>query len=167
MPRGPRLDIPGALHHVMVRGLEARKIFLDDRDREDFLQRIRLGDLPEGGRRMVRPSGRSGGDRSAARQLVVPSKAGHQGYGVGQHGTAKQDQLHGGDGTPTFPQNGKSFPTSTLFLSPTILKIVASSSICLAYRLHCLFRREFCTLNYGDHSLRYRSPADRRIRRND
>ncbi|HEX9708430.1 MAG TPA: transposase, partial [Candidatus Thermoplasmatota archaeon] len=22
MPRGPRLDAPGALHHVMVRGIE-------------------------------------------------------------------------------------------------------------------------------------------------
>ena len=40
MPRGPRLDTEGALHHVMVRGLEARKIFLSDVDREDFVGRL-------------------------------------------------------------------------------------------------------------------------------
>jgi len=41
MPRGPRLDYPGALHHVMARGIERRAIFLDDRDRDQFLQRLR------------------------------------------------------------------------------------------------------------------------------
>jgi len=40
MPRGPRLDAPGVLHHVMVRGIEGRSIFRDDRDREDFLTRL-------------------------------------------------------------------------------------------------------------------------------
>ncbi len=40
MPRGPRLDLPGALHHVMVRGLNRQVIFQDDRDREDFLVRL-------------------------------------------------------------------------------------------------------------------------------
>jgi len=40
MPRGPRLDAPGALHHVMVRGIEGRPIFRDDRDRDDFTQRL-------------------------------------------------------------------------------------------------------------------------------
>ena len=40
MPRGPRLDAPGVLHHVMVRGLERRAIFRDDRDREEFVQRL-------------------------------------------------------------------------------------------------------------------------------
>ena len=39
MPRGPRLDAPGLLHHVMVRGIERRAIFRDDRDRTDFLRR--------------------------------------------------------------------------------------------------------------------------------
>ena len=39
MPRGPRLDAPGVLHHVMVRGIERRAIFRDDRDRTDFVQR--------------------------------------------------------------------------------------------------------------------------------
>ena len=37
MPRAARLDTPGALHHVMIRGLERRVIFRDDRDRDDFL----------------------------------------------------------------------------------------------------------------------------------
>ena len=34
MPRQPRLDAPGLLQHVMARGIERRKIFLDDKDRE-------------------------------------------------------------------------------------------------------------------------------------
>jgi putative transposase len=40
MPRGPRLDAPGTLHHVIVRGIERRQIFKSDRDREDFLTRL-------------------------------------------------------------------------------------------------------------------------------
>ena len=41
MPRGPRLDAPQALHHVVVRGLERRAIFRDASDREAFLNRLR------------------------------------------------------------------------------------------------------------------------------
>ena len=40
MPRGPRLDAPGLLHHVMVRGSERRPIFRDDRDRREFVTRL-------------------------------------------------------------------------------------------------------------------------------
>ena len=40
MPRGPRLDTPGSLHHIMVRGIERKKIFESDRDKEDFLARL-------------------------------------------------------------------------------------------------------------------------------
>lgn len=40
MPRGPRLDAPDVLHHVMARGLERRRIFQDDHDREDFVRRL-------------------------------------------------------------------------------------------------------------------------------
>jgi len=40
MPRGPRLDAPGTLHHVMVRGLDRQVIFRDDRDRDDFVRRV-------------------------------------------------------------------------------------------------------------------------------
>ena len=40
MPRKARIDAPGALHHVIVRGIERRKIFLDDTDREDFIERL-------------------------------------------------------------------------------------------------------------------------------
>jgi len=47
MPRGPRLDAPGTLHHVIVRGIERRQIFRTDRDREDFL--TRLGQVVEEG----------------------------------------------------------------------------------------------------------------------
>ena len=40
MPRAPRVDAPGAVHHVIARGIERRLIFLDDRDRSDFLSRV-------------------------------------------------------------------------------------------------------------------------------
>ena len=40
MPRGPRLDAPGVLHHVMARGLDRQFIFRDDRDRDDFVGRL-------------------------------------------------------------------------------------------------------------------------------
>ncbi|HYA94197.1 MAG TPA: transposase [Thermodesulfobacteriota bacterium] len=40
MPRGPRLDTPGTLHHVIVRGIERRPIFKSERDREDFVARL-------------------------------------------------------------------------------------------------------------------------------
>jgi len=40
MPRKSRIDAPGALHHIIVRGIERRKIFLDDTDRNNFLDRI-------------------------------------------------------------------------------------------------------------------------------
>ena len=37
MPRLARLDAPGVLHPIIIRGIERRKIFRDDRDRENFL----------------------------------------------------------------------------------------------------------------------------------
>ncbi len=40
MPRGPRWDTEGALHYVMVRGLEGRVIFLSDEDRQDLVKRL-------------------------------------------------------------------------------------------------------------------------------
>ena len=40
MPRGPRLDAPGTLHHVMLRGIEKRDIVTDDKDRTDFVDRM-------------------------------------------------------------------------------------------------------------------------------
>ena len=40
MPRQPRLDAPGALHHVMGWGIERTNIFRIDRDRDDFLNRL-------------------------------------------------------------------------------------------------------------------------------
>lgn len=40
MPRQARSDIPGALHHIMVRGINKAKIFIDDQDRSRFLERL-------------------------------------------------------------------------------------------------------------------------------
>jgi putative transposase len=46
MPRSARLDAPGVLHHIMIRGIERRKIFRDNKDRDDFLERLSVI-LPE------------------------------------------------------------------------------------------------------------------------
>ncbi|MDA8416702.1 MAG: transposase [Betaproteobacteria bacterium] len=40
MPRTARIDIPGLLQHVIVRGIERRDIFFDDNDRRLFLERL-------------------------------------------------------------------------------------------------------------------------------
>ena len=40
MPRQARLDAPGLLQHVMARGIERRKLFRDDNDRNSFLERL-------------------------------------------------------------------------------------------------------------------------------
>jgi len=40
MPRQPRLDAPGTLHHIMIRGIDGLQIFRDDRDRENFISRV-------------------------------------------------------------------------------------------------------------------------------
>jgi putative transposase len=40
MPRRSRIDTAGALHHIMVRGIERRKVFRDDTDRDQFLERL-------------------------------------------------------------------------------------------------------------------------------
>ena len=45
MPRRARLDAPGTLHHVMVRGIERRRIVNDVADRNNFVKR--LGELSE------------------------------------------------------------------------------------------------------------------------
>ena len=46
MPRRARLDAPRTLHHVIVRGIERRKIVNDVTDRKDFVGR--LGELAAG-----------------------------------------------------------------------------------------------------------------------
>jgi REP element-mobilizing transposase RayT len=50
VPRQPRPDAPGAVHHVWTRGLERRAIFIDEQDREDLLARL-VRVLPSGGAR--------------------------------------------------------------------------------------------------------------------
>ena len=40
MPRQARIDAPGALHHIIIRGIERTLIFTDERDRENFLERL-------------------------------------------------------------------------------------------------------------------------------
>jgi len=40
MPRQARIDAPGAVHHIIVRGIERRKIFRSDTDRQGFVDRL-------------------------------------------------------------------------------------------------------------------------------
>jgi REP element-mobilizing transposase RayT len=40
VPRQARLDAPGTLHHVIIRGIEQRQIFDDEKDRENFITRL-------------------------------------------------------------------------------------------------------------------------------
>ncbi len=40
MPGQPRLDAPGAWHHVMGRDIERTQLFQDDTDRADFVARL-------------------------------------------------------------------------------------------------------------------------------
>jgi REP element-mobilizing transposase RayT len=40
MPRQARLDSPGTLHHVMIRGIERRNIVDEEQDRKDFVRRL-------------------------------------------------------------------------------------------------------------------------------
>lgn len=40
MPRQARLDVSGALHHIMVRGIDKTNIFRDDEDKGRFLERL-------------------------------------------------------------------------------------------------------------------------------
>ncbi len=40
MPRLARLDAPGVIHHVIIRGIERRSIFRDNEDRDDMIDRL-------------------------------------------------------------------------------------------------------------------------------
>ena len=40
MPRKARIDAPGALHHIICRGIERRRIFYDNADKDDFIKRL-------------------------------------------------------------------------------------------------------------------------------
>jgi Transposase IS200 like. len=46
MPRIARIDTPGLLHHITIKGIERRKIFNDDKDRENFIEQLSVF-LPE------------------------------------------------------------------------------------------------------------------------
>ena len=40
MPRKARIDAPGALQHIIIRGIERKAIFKNDADRQDFIDRL-------------------------------------------------------------------------------------------------------------------------------
>ena len=45
MPRKARIDDAGVLHHIIVRGIERRKIFWNDADRDSFVNRFGISQL--------------------------------------------------------------------------------------------------------------------------
>jgi len=49
MPRKARIEAPGSLHHIIVRGIKRRPIFTDDQDRDNFIDRLKeqLGSVHE------------------------------------------------------------------------------------------------------------------------
>ena len=42
MPRKARLDAPGTLHHVIIRGIECRSIVDNGKNSEKFVSRLSL-----------------------------------------------------------------------------------------------------------------------------
>jgi hypothetical protein len=40
MPISASLDAPGILHYIIIRGIERRNIFRDNKDRENFINRL-------------------------------------------------------------------------------------------------------------------------------
>jgi putative transposase len=40
MPRKARIDAPGALHHIIARGIARKKVFDDNADTDFFLERL-------------------------------------------------------------------------------------------------------------------------------
>jgi len=40
MPRQAGIDAPGALQHIIIRGIQRKVIFKNDTDREDFIDRL-------------------------------------------------------------------------------------------------------------------------------
>jgi putative transposase len=40
MPRKSRIEAPGALHHVIARGINRQRIFIDDPDKKNFFDRL-------------------------------------------------------------------------------------------------------------------------------
>ena len=40
MPRKSRIDAPGALHHIIARGIDRKNIFKDNKDRDSFFEKL-------------------------------------------------------------------------------------------------------------------------------
>ncbi len=40
MPRLARIDAPGVLHHIIIRGIERKKMFKDKTDQDNFIDRL-------------------------------------------------------------------------------------------------------------------------------
>ncbi len=47
MPRKSRIDAPGAVHHIITRGIERREIFKDNEDQKNFIERLGYSSISE------------------------------------------------------------------------------------------------------------------------
>ncbi|MEI8140226.1 MAG: hypothetical protein WCI03_10205 [bacterium] len=74
MVRKLRVEYEGAIYHVVIRGVERRKVFSDDADRERFLDRLSkyAVEMEGGGREAVAIAGT---DRGVARVCCASTAA--------------------------------------------------------------------------------------------
>jgi putative transposase len=80
MPRRARLDAPGTLHHVMVRGIARRRIVKDVADRKNFFKR--LGEIAAATKTTIyawalMTNHVPKGQRGSKGVVILPQKSGH------------------------------------------------------------------------------------------
>ena len=81
MSRNARIDAPGAVHHIIVRGIKRRNIFKDDTDRINFLDRLGKV-LSETGRNI--PAWKATGKSQSKKSFLL---LGGQGLGINNGGS--------------------------------------------------------------------------------
>jgi len=100
MPRQARLDAPGVLHHVMVRGIERRAIFRDDADRAEFVARLAA---------LVREGGGSPSTPGRSSRLM-PTFSSGRGGGRSPGSCARSSPRSAGALQPAPPAHGPGVP---------------------------------------------------------
>ena len=73
MPSKVRIDAPGALHHIIARGIERRKIFFDSADRDIFLKRLWVK-ISENGKKLGHGYGYPSKNRNSAEIIFAIPK---------------------------------------------------------------------------------------------
>jgi len=89
MPRLARLDAPGVIHHVMIRGIERMTIFRANKDRNDLMDR--LADLLPATNTICK---RLTGPGKATRTGRWGANSEPRGVGIGEDGEVKGPGPH-------------------------------------------------------------------------